>query len=636
MPNPIEAAFQDTIGIAGVGTQSNHSNVYSTAWQFGIAIDLNNRKFDYGTVISLSLAADGFSESNVNTNETEFGVTAANKNINSLPSNYIQHGDRVMIGPSTYPDYEGYSEDLRVAAAAQDQLVDADNWTNGVIYSLDRRNKYKYQLSDPMTVVGMGMAAGWHARNSQLATLGIMKGYSSLGAMGRYAPNWSNNIPADITQWENSKGNNFIGLMITLPPQTLYNAAVASGPNSGPLGGFGPAVFNSTKALGPWRGANYAGNDNTWDWAGATTGSTMAYQGVFRYILKPSVLNFAFLAYDTNVNTPLAEHIAAKNSWAGVLTGFVHDGGQYKDYAQCLFTMVNSLSNSVDAAANYQSNGVFTQILTHSLDDAKDMRYSKLVAGTNYRLGITWKGDILPDNATNVGGSEVFAKFQWGPIASAVGDLNTYPYAMISTDALLDSTTRSQNSFVTNMVSGAVETVDTDDLDPYLNQKIEIILKAKSPQVYASVRQYRGAEINLLVDQIWLEHEGDIPGASGNGYVEIDHFPEQGTLTTNRYLATKPLMTRTSNGRSLTIDPTGTQERYMHHIEADFLRVTETIYNQFLYLLRWQDMGYRITLHPFLPNVPHCLIGILSLSNVSKSFWDMTRFSFRLTFIETD
>ena len=46
----------DLIGIAGVGTQTTHTTAFGGNWQFGIAIDLNNRKFEFGKIIKYSIA----------------------------------------------------------------------------------------------------------------------------------------------------------------------------------------------------------------------------------------------------------------------------------------------------------------------------------------------------------------------------------------------------------------------------------------------------------------------------------------------------------------------------------------------------------------------------------------------------
>lgn len=625
---------QDVIGIPAVGDSfASHTNVYGSKWEMGIAVGLINRKFDFGTIIRYSVAADPFGSNHINTNSPQFGVTATTKDINSLPGSHIQHGDKAVLGPSTYANYEGYSESIRVAAAAHHNPSNADIWTNGVIYSLDRLNKYKFSLSDPVTVYGTGQGFGWFAANAQLASLGITKGYSGLGAMSCYSPNMSDGEEDHVDDWEKGLGDNFIGLKIMLPTHSGYNAAANAGPTSGPGGGKGPAIFNSVLGLAPWRDAGTKSNPGDWDWAGDKdlAGSTIDIEGVFRYVRRhEDEADYARFAYNSNVDANY--DWGARNSYAPILTGFVHGGGQYKDTAQCLFVMVNSLSNTV--GTNQMSNGIFSQLLVRSLSDSRDVSYAKLVPGTYYRLGLTWKGDIQPDNATNVGGSEVFAKFQWGPFAN-VGDVNHYQRSILSTQQLLNSAVRSRTSYRSDTVSGFVQTVDVDDLDSWDNLRIDLILRAKSPTAYSDARQKRGAEIKLFVDNVWLEHEGDIPGASNKGYVQIDHYPEAGTLTVNRFVPIKPVRVQTPTTRR-TVDPTGAGQRQLFQIDADFERVHEDVYEQFKALEKWQDLGYKLTLHPFLPQLPHCLVGDMEVSGISRHFWDISRFSFHVRFTETE
>ena len=91
-----------------------------------------------------------------------------------------------------------------------------------------------------------------------------------------------------------------------------------------------------------------------------------------------------------------------------------------------------------------------------------------------------------------------------------------------------------------------------------------------------------------------------------------------------------------ADGSTRMIDPTGSSKKFLHTIQAEFVNASQTVFNQFQELMRWQDLGYRLTLHPFLPNVPHCLVGQFTIGNVDKSFWDLTKFSFGVTFTETE
>ena len=315
------------------------------------------------------------------------------------------------------------------------------------------------------------------------------------------------------------------------------------------------------------------------------------------------------------------------------MTGFVHPGGEYKQHAQCLFTMVNSLSTT--SGADKISNGIFTQYLTRSINDSQDMSYAKLIPNTHYRLGITWKGDIQGSVSSN---SKTFAKFQWGPTTyHGSADTNHYQGAMLSTSELLNSGSPTQSTYTTNMVSGYVGAVNTDLLDPDNNNlKIEVIQQAATASTTVAAQNNRGGEIKTFIDSIWLEHEGDLANASGNGYVEIDHAPAQGTLSINRFEAVKPKTVILADGTSEKIDTTGFNKRWLYKIKADFNYTNADIWETFRSLMKWQDKGYKLALHPFLPEIPHCLVGFLEIQNIRKSFWDLNKFTFSVQFTETD
>jgi len=619
------ASLNDPIGIPDVGTPSSSATEsFGDKWQFGIAVDINNRKFEFGKVLRFSLAADAFGVTEPTTNTHQLGISHTSQDINSSPANFIQYGDKALIGPSTFIGYEGFSETIRISTAAQDTDSSTDSWTNGILYSLDRKNKYRYQLSDPVTLKTTGQAAGWVAQNASMATLGFMHGYSALGEMGRYSVGKQAGTNDHILAWENSLAtDDFVGLKVMLPSHSSYDPAADTND---------PAINNSTRGLGPWRdpdaGPQMAAGDLDW------SNDYPNMEGVFRYVRKHNDdSDFALLAYNTLANTS-GTALETKNTYAPLLTGFVHNGGEFSPYSQCLFTMVNALSNS--SGADQLSTGIFTQYLTRSINDSQDMSYAKLIPNVYYRLGITWKGDITGAAVTS--NSKTFAKFQWGPTAAIGGDTNHYVDSMITTGELMNSSSPTQATYKTDMVSGYVGPIDTDDLDTsHSNLKIDIVQQAASTTASIDTEyNYRGAEIRTFVDNIWLEHEGDVPGGSGAGYIQIDHVPAQGTLQVIRNQASKPKTIKLSDGSSETIDPTGSSKRWLYEIRASFNYANSTVWAQFQRLMQWQDKGYKLTLHPFLPEVPHCLVGGLSIANVKKSFWDLDKFTFQVIFRETD
>lgn len=617
-----------------LGTQST-SNSTGAKFQMGIAVDLTNRKFDYGQVIRYSLAADDHSVSTSTLNAHQFGVSHTDPDENSCPSQFIQYGDHAVFGPSTVSGYEGYSEPVRLAASGHLNNTNSVNWTNGVLYSLDRSAKYSYQLADSVTIYSTGRAAGWYMENLQGQTTGTRKGYMSLNHMGRYVQLSSTAV---TDAWENDNvSNGIVGIKVQLP--VGHSDAVANllqGYSTGPLNANakGPSRLFSTYGLMPFRTPLLSGpgDENAIDYYNdaADTNDTT---GVFKYTYKHNDGSNYYLG-QFSINNTSRTIVSGDDTEIALLTGYAHPGGEYKDTAQALYTAQNGLSDS--AGGYYTSTGIFYQPLTRSLNETNDSRFSKLTSGTNYRLGITYRGNMT-DNGSVQNSSYAYAFFQWSPGVYS-GDTNTYTDFYMSTDKLLDGSNANKkniNSYTTQMVSGYVESANIDLSDGTNYQSVGVVQVSKNTTANSNAR-FLGVEQLLFVDNIWLEHEGDISNASGNGYVIIDQNPEQGTLQVNRWQSSQPVRLSLSDGSQKTLDITGSNQKFLHEISCEFLYLPQTEYDKLQDLLRWQDLGHKLTLHPHLPQVPHCLVGEMTITNVRKSFWDLTRFSINFKFTETD
>jgi len=627
-----------------LGTQSTPS-ADGSKFQMGIAVDLTNRKYEYGQVIKYSLAADDHDASTTALNTHQFGVSHTDQDENSCPSQFVQYGDRAVFGPSTVSGYEGYTEPVRLAAAghlndvAHSEANYSTSWSDGVIYSLDRANRYKYQLSDSVSIYGTGRAAGWYMQNIQGQTCGIRKGYISLNHMGRYVQTTGSD--SSLTDaWENDNvGDGIVGIKIKLPiGHSGAQVDFIQGYSTGPLHGNakGPSREFSKYGLMPFRAADSVlsspGTESDIDYYNdaADTNDTI---GVFRYTYKHNDSDF-YLGQFT-INNASRTIVSGDETEMALLTGFDHPGGEFKDTAQALLTSQNGLSDS--AGGNYTSTGIFYQPLTRSIQNDNDGRYSKLTSGTNYRMGITYRG-----NMTNRSSMEAlsysYAFFQWSPGISGSGDTNTYTDFYMSTDKLLDGTDANKkaiNTYTTKMVSGNVESANIDLTSGVNYQAMGVVQISKNTTGNSSAR-YSGVEQMMFIDNMWLEHEGDVSNASGQGYCIIDQNPEQGTLQVNRFQASKPTKITLSDGSRRTMDITGSNQRFLHEIQCEFLYLPQKEYDKLQDLLRWQDLGHKLTLHPHLPQVPHCLVGEMEITNVRKSFWDLSRFSISFRFTETD
>tara|TARA_B100000424_G_scaffold269364_1_gene266143 strand:+ start:2599 stop:4518 length:1920 start_codon:yes stop_codon:yes gene_type:complete len=614
-------------------------------FQMGIAVDLVNRKYEFGQVIKYSIAADEMGVSSTVVNAHQYGLSHTAQDANSCPSQFIQYGDHAVLGPSTVTGQEGYSEPIRVAGSGHLNDVDVNSWTNGLIYALDRQSKYQYQLSDSVSIYGTGRAAGWYIENMQAQTTGIQKGYISLNHMGRLI--YDESAANSLTEiWESQLGTDFLGVNFAMPTSwSNANDNQVMGYSSGPLhaNAKGPSRYFAKFGLMPIRHASFgapfnsSSNYSNFDYYNDDASSSANdIKGVFRYVHQHSSGSHAQFAYTANQD-PASKAGTSDRTLLGAMTGFDHPGGQYKDTAQAVFTSTNGLSTLV--SSNYKQVGVFYQPLTRSVADSADGRFSKLTGGTNYRLGITYRGNMT-SNGSIQNSSYSYAFFQWSPgiRGASDGDTNTYTDYYMSTDKLLDgsnSQLKTINSYTTKMVYGFVESPNIDLSDGVNYQAVGTVSYNQTHENSISSR-FAGVEQMLFIDNMWLEHEGNISGATGKGYIEIDDFPEAGTLKVDRFRTNKPVVVRLSDGSRKTLDNTGTNQKFLHEITCEFLYLKQTEYDKLQDLIRWQDLGHKLTLHPHLPQVPHCLVGELELSNVRKSFWDLTRFSVSFKFTETD
>lgn len=72
----------------------------------------------------------------------------------------------------------------------------------------------------------------------------------------------------------------------------------------------------------------------------------------------------------------------------------------------------------------------------------------------------------------------------------------------------------------------------------------------------------------------------------------------------------------------------------LFQITCRFANVSETFWNKLMVLRDWQRRGNLLNLHPKHNDLPTVMTGYMSINNVVKDHWDLTRRSFDLTFTE--
>jgi len=726
----------DSIGKSDVGTQHTEKPTGSP-WEMGIAVPLRNRKFERGTLLEYRLSSDSYGKSRVLPRDTQFGIEAVNRGPQNTPSNFIQHGDKAMLGLSTSPDWPNHSEFIRIGAVGE-VLKSLTAWKNGEIYPLDRANKFGYQSGDRVTVYGTGCGDNWMPLDQRIQTLGLQRGISSLNRRGRYKPQ-----QGQIEVYEDAMADDHLAFEIQLPSHSNYNSSLDSGNHSRSWGNM---------ALLPFRTQDYLSVDN-YDWFyedGPNSGifrfmlskNTDGYAkalytadspgGLAEYNIRISGANNSYLKKDgsdsiaqvgdsitsdrftslirfdlpsgrglasgSNIpnvrisdgsteitidfggdtisdyeNDPLSfaqviiDAINAEPNFAvyaelppGVfpvgfpfyirainnevsfvsdinfdnevktplILGFNHPGGHTTDYAQALLSIANNESKK--DGSFYENIGVLSQVIK-----PVSPRYSGIISQTEYRMGVTWKGYITPDiDPSNFQGSEFFVGFRWSPLVGQ-GSQDHYQNSMMSTKALLDESHPTQDQWRTDLVSSKVNEVELDSLGDDESNRIDIVLKSRGQDSYIDNSSGQGIELMAFIDQIWLEHQGDVPGGE-NGCVIIDHFPNQDTLAVNRRPIQEEETLTMANGQQFNVSSVLTGDKRRYEIDADFVNIPLNVYDKFRALLRWQDRGYHLTLHPYLPGVPHCLIGRVEITNEQKNHWDLNRYTFHFKFTEQD
>lgn len=729
----------DEIGKPNIGTQVP-DKPKGSKWEMGVAVPVKNRKFERGTPLEYRVAGDSFDKNYIAQNDSHFGIEAPQPSPGNTPSNFIQYGDKAMLGLSSHASWPNHSEFIRVAGVGE-ILSSLTTWQRGEIFPLDRANRFKYQFGDKVTIYGTGCADNWVPHTNQLMTLGIQKGISSLNRLGMYKPQIG-----QVSMFEADMADDYLAFEIELPSHSSYTSNANSGVHSRAWGKLGLLPFrskdvfdsdgfdwfyetgnnsglfrfmlskntddkaralyssdapsqlslytirisggtnvyliksgtNSRAAIGdivstgrqssrlefghflhqlPYiaipditipditisDGAEEVvisfGGDTVGDWLGDPLGfasviaSAINSEANFAVSAQVPSLEPAGYPFYLNIFNKEADSVGVIDFGEQVDTplilGFNHPGGETTDYAQSLLSIASQANNK--NAGFYENVGILSQVIK-----PLSPRYPALVGDTKYRLGVTWKGSLQAEGASsaNLAGSQFFVGFRWNPLVGE-GDYDHYANSMMSTEALLDENNLDQPGWKTNLVTSEVRSVELDSLSDNGFNRIDIVLKSRGQDSYIDNSGGRGVELMAFVDQVWLEHQGDIPGAD-NGCVALDHYPSQATLGVNRRLIQEDEVLTMANGQQFNVSSVLMGDKRRYEIDADFLNVPLSIYDQFRALLRWQDKGYHLTLHPYLPGVPHCLIGRMEITNEQKNHWDLTRYTFHFKFIEQD
>lgn len=114
-------------------------------WKMGVGININNSSFKFGTRIYASLNGSLLSGTTLTYNEDSGTAVGRTDGLMS----YLNIGDKILIGPSTYTNYEGGTQVLTINSITATTIT--FNETLSVHFSND----------DPITGIGSRCPEGW-------------------------------------------------------------------------------------------------------------------------------------------------------------------------------------------------------------------------------------------------------------------------------------------------------------------------------------------------------------------------------------------------------------------------------------------------------------------------------------------
>lgn len=137
---------------------------------------------------------------------------------------------------------------------------------------------------------------------------------------------------------------------------------------------------------------------------------------------------------------------------------------------------------------------------------------------------------------------------------------------------------------------------------------------------------------SMMVDCWYMQHAKGSSGAA-TGYYEIDAYPDVGSFTWG-YMNEK-VSRRCRNGKLKTYYASGFGERSRKiGLKAHFSGVSQTVWNELMLFLDWQEKGNLLNLFPFIDSLPPFIQGEMSIENITKDIWDLAVTSFDLIFME--
>tara|TARA_R100000458_G_C8278547_1_gene255114 strand:- start:33666 stop:35780 length:2115 start_codon:yes stop_codon:yes gene_type:complete len=654
--------------------QAGFVNPQGLNFEIGIAIPLKNRKFEWGQLHNYKLAPGRL---NIDYNTTpslaaetripEMGLISINgdNDQHNHPSKYIQYGDRATVGPSTAFGYEGRIEHVRLSGGYGTFSSEpmntttygnkASKWQYGGAFLRDRKLTNPYNNNDNVTIYTTGLADTWEVdyKYPNVQPMGFYRGLKSLNnnGLGRFIKTSGDTLIFNNYQTANA-GEKVYAIGLPNPFNETYRT---SWDGSGYISNLMttdtmtiPLLKGEcTRLLDMWSDYDCCTPTTSGHYPGNMIHDTLAAGTGLGYLLS--------IMYGSGVDTQARSLVRTKmNStttegqflndafkYSG-LYGFYHPGGYKNNYGQKLVVSDHTNYRHIDGSDSLTTGKIVQYLTTNraAMDEKNpqpvqgESKSIPLVGNTYYRLGCIYKAEIYEGGSTTVG----------DPASNWYLSLNMNEDVGISTNALDPINLKLGLLAGMNTWVGWTEGTSQGylgnvalDMDDYVDSG----KKAPNLEItgYMKTNEYDSAGLGvvgeLTIDNIYLEHQGDLEGTQ-DGFITLQTLPEIGSINFSTVSSDGIKTLRLTNNSIFKVDTSGYGERIRWRMDCDFANVPQSDWDAIQHLLRWQRAGHRLTLHPYIDDLPPVMVGYMEITNVQKSHWDLTRRTFHFSFEEAD
>lgn len=277
-----------------------------------------------------------------------------------------------------------------------------------------------------------------------------------------------------------------------------------------------------------------------------------------------------------------------------------HKGGWRKDYAQRLRIKITQGMSSGD---------IFKQSLVrYGTENIRDR--SLLIPYQYYRIG----GRIYIDDSFKHGYSfgDNYSLFMLLRPNQNTKDLYWDEYLSITFGSSLTDV----DKWLTFSTIGLLKSGISEETAPSLS------IWFQNNGITGTSGQYWG-DILLYIDELYAEHAGGVNYGDTDGCLKFSRYsvwPEEESLNITKF------------EREDITSLYGKQTKYILNFKLNY--VSQDFWDQLEILLRWQEKGFLLNLHPYINDLPNTMTGKITIKELKKDSWDLGLRSIVLEFVE--